>query len=397
MEKPKPHGTRKRNSSHLSEDHKPTRKRRKVHDNDYKWICTRCTLENDASATKCAICDIPQNYKEKDADTCRKNVVRKDTETPSETQYVECWVCTNCNAMNRLLYTHTKYNMACAMCRAATYTPSTPIIKSFDWDQQSFPTDTNTSSKQQTQAQLLGVYEIQKRNKYRTKEMKNKEGDLLIMGMIHQNNVRTLSTIYLVPEDVIRLTLLFHGELEYDGWDTFTNKEEFEIDNGLTTCTRTESNKGFWKNAFGMRPVGSIGKAVRYEWVLRMNKTRNRDWEDELVDSVIIGVIDATGIKANMGSTFTEYNDGWGVVGDGYKVTDGMYERFSVRYMHADQVKVALQWIPIGNDEERCQFLCNDAVAYSLDAQRKYKLAIAMNSSEYAVEWVSFTKYDDVI
>ena len=39
------------------------------------------------------------------------------------TKYTECWICTNCSAMNRLRDTLSLHNLCCAACHRATYLP----------------------------------------------------------------------------------------------------------------------------------------------------------------------------------------------------------------------------------------------------------------------------------
>ena len=144
--------------------------------------------------------------------------------------------------------------------------------------------------------------------RYSTKGLDNKEGDTLIMGMIHRNNV-CIGSIGIVPEDVIRLALLFHGAFEYDGWDTLTNAADFEVNNGLTVCTRTARNNGLWRNCFGIRELKS-NVAVRYEWTLQCKSRQHQEWKSDPVDSIIVGVIEAKGTKSNMNAAYTQYKDG---------------------------------------------------------------------------------------
>ena len=291
----------------------------------------------------------------------------KKESTLNGLEYTECWLCTNCFAMNRLLDTLSRYQMKCAFCHRTTYTPTTEIIKSFEWDQQQQapPAQTlpsaagrggvyaqrngNDDSNTSQQEKMLREYERKKKKRYMTKHIKNREGDILISGMINQNKVNKLATIDLIPEEVIRLCLLFYGEFNFDGFDTLTNAEDFEVSKGLTTCTRTTKNDGQWRNCFGMKICSMMNngkkEAVKFEWRLRCNKRRNKDWEDEPVESVIIGVIEAKGIQSNMGSAFTAYNDGWGLLGDGQKVTESEYEKFNAGFHHSAEIVVTLQYI----------------------------------------------------
>ena len=535
----KRHQRNKRDYTEISEDNdnssEPKRKKQKIDSkkpsesqdkDDTKnktWICQQCTLVNDPTAKKCAVCGIPKNYKFKDdkitedkgkaeadaeaeeiedeedeyiddendalfesdgnsknknknknslsrndsaiswgddedidldnfdgqqifsidnkdvasringshnsnnssssttSDTIKTTVSKqkKKESTLNGLEYTECWLCTNCFAMNRLLDTLSRYQMKCAFCHRATYTPTTEIIKSFEWDQQqqapppqTLPTaagrggvytqrnskdDSNTSQ----QEIMLREYERKKKKRYMTKHIKNREGDILISGMINQNKVNKLATIDLIPEEVIRLCLLFYGEFNFDGFDTLTNAEDFEVSKGLTTCTRTTKDDGQWRNCFGMKICSMINngkkESVKFEWKLRCNKRRNKDWEDEPVESVIIGVIEAKGIQSNMGSAFTSYHDGWGLLGDGQKVTEMEYKKFNAGFHHSAEIVVTLQYIkhPWSDEKNECILKFNNKMAYELNATKKYKLAIAMNSREYEVEWVGFDKTKD--
>ena len=172
----------------------------------------------------------------------------------------------------------------------------------------------------------------------------------------------------------------------------------------MTKATRTTKDDGQWRNCFGMKvcSMNSNNKtkteSIKFEWTLKCNKRRNKDWEDEPVESVIIGVIEAKGIQSNMGSAFTAYNDGWGLLGDGQKVTDSNYEKFNAGFHHGMPINITLQYIkhPINEKNNQCQLLFNNKLAYQLDATKRYKIAVAMNSREYEVEWIAFDKNKEI-
>lgn len=273
------------------------------------------------------------------------------TTTSATNQYTECWICLNCGAINRLLDTLTRYASRCAVCHSETYIPGkTDIIQSFEWDgnQSNTPMTTSPNGRSSLSSNQIahphGMIHVpgtdrygrsrgqplrsisngnhrgndygnrygnnRNRSQYVTKGQDNKEGDTLIMGLIRQNNVCIGNTIDIVPQDVIRLALLFHGEFEYDGWDTLTNTDDFKVNNGLTVCTRTLRNNGLWRNCFGIRELKGNGKEVRYEWILRCTSRQHQEWKEEPVDSIIVGVIEAKGAKMNMNAAYTQYSDG---------------------------------------------------------------------------------------
>jgi len=346
---------------------------------------------------------------------------KKKEATMNGLEYTECWLCTNCFAMNRLLDTLSRYQMKCAFCNGATYTPTTEIIKSFEWDQQqmapvaqSLPTGTarggvhtprtRPNGEASQQATMLAAYEKRKKRRYTIKHINNREGDVLITGMINQNKVTKLSSIDVIPETIVKLCLLFMDkEFNHDAFDTMTNREDFEISSGLTKATRSTKSVGQWRNCFGMKEcsmpnIDGEKDSMKFEWVLKCNKRRNKDWEDEPVESVIIGVIEAKGIQPNMGTSFSGYNDGWGLLGDGQKVTDGKYEKFNSGFHHSLEIVVTLQFIkhPWSVKQNKCELLFNNKVAYELNPDKKYRLAVAMNSREYEVEWVGFDKTKEI-
>eukprot|EP01084_Bolivina_argentea_P075963 137662_1 len=190
-----------------------------------KWKCSQCTLLNEATASKCIICNIPNSSQRNnlsrnnsissinsaswgddediDIDNNNNNIINNNKintntnrkpkqivnikpikqKTLNGLEYTECWLCTNCFAMNRLLDTISKHNYSCAFCNLATYTPKTEIIKSFEWDQQPvnnnnnnnnnnlLPTNQmlNNNNKNINKKNLLEEYEGKKRSKYNTK------------------------------------------------------------------------------------------------------------------------------------------------------------------------------------------------------------------------------------
>ena len=345
---------------------------------------------------------------------------KKKEKTINGLEYTECWICTSCFAMNRLLDTLSIHQLKCGFCNGSTYNPTkTDIIKSFEWDQQQQPQQrqplprrghSSSSSLSHhngtSQAAMFAQYERKKKRKYMTKNANSREGDVLITGMINQENVIKLSTIGLVPQDVVRLCLLFHGDFDHDGFDTQTNRDDFELNKGLTVATRTLKDSGQWRNVFSMRECklnndndddndndNDNDNAIKFEWKLKCNKRINKDWEDEPVESIIIGVIESKGIKSNMGTAFTAYPDGWGLLGDGQKVNDGNYEKFNGGFHHGAEIHIILQFIKHEwNGSKQCHLIFNNKLAYRLNAEKVYKLAIAMNSREYEIEWIAFDK-----
>ena len=97
--------------------------------------------------------------------------------------------------------------------------------------------------------------------------------------------------------------------------------------------------------------------------------------------------------QGNMGSAFTAYNDGFGVCGDGTKVTGGEYKPFNHGFSHSQVISVALQW----NTNHKCQLIYDGRLAFEVDPSKVYKLAVAINSREYEVEWMSFMKSNEMI
>ena len=49
--------------------------------------------------------------------------------------YSDCWIWSNCYAINLLINTITKYNMKCVRCFENTFNPAVKIIESFEWDE----------------------------------------------------------------------------------------------------------------------------------------------------------------------------------------------------------------------------------------------------------------------
>merc|ERR1712083_1219839 len=161
----------------------------------------------------------------------------------------ECWLCSQCNAMNRLLDTLSRHNMCCSVCDGATYIPgTTQIVQSFEWD------GATESVAIKTDPQRLSSKTCA-------------DSDMLIMGMIRQNQVRTEINFGKISHDVLRVASLFVGGLDYDGWDTLTDSSHFELNTELTVCSRTEHDDGEWKDCFGIRQFGS-DRPVRFEWIL---------------------------------------------------------------------------------------------------------------------------------
>merc|ERR1711971_994945 len=120
--------------------------------------------------------------------------------------------------------------------------------------------------------------------------MDNAQGESLIMGMIHTSDVVILSSISIVPRDLLRLMLLFHGDFEFDGWDSLSNARHFEIDNGLTTASRTSSDHGLWRNCFAQRALGDLGCTARYEWRLKCKRRQHREYAEDAADDVVLGL-----------------------------------------------------------------------------------------------------------
>merc|ERR1711971_1471503 len=74
--------------------------------------------------------------------------------------------------------------------------------------------------------------------------------------------------------------LLFHGDFEFDGWDSLSNARHFEIDNGLATASRTSSDHGLWRNCFAQRALGDLGCTARYEWRLKCKRRQHREYTE---------------------------------------------------------------------------------------------------------------------
>ena len=253
-------------------------------------------------------------------------------------EYTECWICTNCSAMNRLLDTLSLHNMCCAVCQFATYIPGkTDIVQSFEWDKNQSNTSIpiNSSAVDPNHKDIDSVCVLSRaelkhslsinsavstanviptvvverpHTPIPSRGVTKKDMDILIVGIMRSNKVNAGN----VPEDVTRLVILWFGD--YDGWEIKRNPIDFEMNKDLRICKRTEQSAGLWRNRYGSREFKATAQQVRYEWTLQCFGVRNGSQSrDTPAEGIMVGVIEAKDAMINENVPFTHFTDinGW--------------------------------------------------------------------------------------
>eukprot|EP01084_Bolivina_argentea_P041999 77526_1 len=276
-------------------------------------------------------------------------------------QYNKSWICSFCNAMNKLLDTLNIYNMHCAVCELETYIPGiTDIIMCYEWDHK---------TKSNITPYIIGNKCIQQNNITKPYNYIKDTSDrqLLIIGLIRNTDSRLpiLFDIYVID------MMLFYSALVFSRgpWDRKLlkqhNKNSLVIDNNNIRCLhRTFIDKECFKNAFGRQRMHNPG---RYEWVFKMKQNE----KDE--NNIAIGVVPCNGIMM-MGAPFLFYDDCFG------------------KYWHKNEVKITLQWISIDKCIQ-CQLLFDGNVEFELDAKKTYRLAVAMKCSYDKLTCIKMERY----